>query len=146
MFSLTNVLLGMLLTGMWVVAACTARAGCTSLRVAKPGLTGAMVLTLVAAGGSIAAQFAMGMMTGMSMFGHAMQAHAEQIRMLLALPVWMLVCSVVYKSMLPTTFGKAMIIFVLQAAIIGAMMLGFSLLANFTHSQALLQVRSMLPM
>jgi len=144
MFSLTNVLLGMFLTALWVVAACAVRSGCTMLRMPKPGLTGAMTLVLVAAAGSIASQFALGMMTGMSAF--KLDAHAaEQARLMFALPVWMLVCGTVYKCMLPTTFGRAMSIFIGQALIVAAMLMGLGLLANMTHSAAMLQVRGMMP-
>ena len=147
MFSLTNVLLGMMLTGMWIVAACTARAGCTTMRIARPGLTGAMMLTLLAVGGAIASQFAVGMLMGMSLLGLSAPPEShEQMRMMLAMPVWMLVCAMVYRFMLPTTFGKAMIIFLAQALIVGAMMIGFNMLANATQQGNLMEVKQMLPM
>lgn len=146
MFSLTNILLGMLMTTMWVVGACVIRSACSTMRMPGPGFTAAMMLTLLAGAGAVATQFALGVMTGMSAFGFVMdQPAAEHLRMMLAAPVWMLVCAMVYKSMLPTTFGKATIIFMSQALVIAAMVVGFSLLANVTHSATLMQVRSMMP-
>lgn len=147
MFSLTNVLLGMMLTAMWIVASYTVRAGCTTMRIGKPGLTGAMMLTLLAVGGAIASQFAVGMLMGMSILGGSPAPEAaEQMRLMLAMPVWMLVCAMVYRFMLPTTFGKAMIIFLAQAVIVGAMMVGFGMLANATQQPNMMDVRQMLPM
>jgi hypothetical protein len=147
MFSLTNVLLGMVLTAMWVVAACTVRAGCTTMKVNKPGLTGAMMLTLIAFSGAIASQFAVGMLMGMSMLGLGQQAEsAEQMSMMLAMPVWMLVCAMVYRFMLPTTFGKAMIMFLAQAVILGAMLVALGMLGKATGQHNLMEVRQMLPM
>lgn len=147
MFSLTNVLLGMVLTAMWVTAACTVRAGCTTMKVNRPGLTGAMMLTLIAFGGAIASQFAVGMLMGMSLLGLSAQPEsAEQMRMMLAMPVWMLVCAMVYRFMLPTTFGKAMIMFLAQALILGAMVVSLGMLAKATGQHNLMEVRQMLPM
>ena len=92
MFSLTSLLLGMVLTAMWIVASCTVRAGCTVMKINKPGLTGAMLLTLVAVGGAIASQFAIGTLMGMSLMGIAAEpSTADQMRLMLAMPVWMLV-------------------------------------------------------
>jgi len=146
MFSLTNILLGMFLTAMWVVAACSVRSACTMMRMPKPGLAGAMTLVLVAGAGSIAVQFALGMMTGMSAFGFSVKADtADHLRLIFALPVWMLVSASVYKCMLPTTFGKATMIFLGQALLMAGMILGLHMLAHATHSQALLQMRGMMP-
>lgn len=147
MFSLTSVLLGMLLLGMWIVASCTARASCTTMRLNnKPGLTGAMMLTLMAAGGAVAAQFAVGMLMGMSSAVGAAPEAAVQMKTMLVMPVWMLVCAMVYRFMLPTTFGKAMCMFMAQVVIVGAMMVGFNMLAKLTGQVNLMEVRHMMPL
>ncbi|HVP72185.1 MAG TPA: hypothetical protein VMS30_00510 [Phycisphaerales bacterium] len=147
MFSVTNILLGMLLLGMWIVASCTARAACTTMRINRPGLTGAMMLTLLAMGGAIACQFGVGMMMGMSSSIGLSTAPetAQQMRLILAAPIWMLVCAMAYRVLLPTTFGKAMAMFLAQALILGAMIVGFNLLANMTGQANMLEVRQMMP-
>jgi hypothetical protein len=147
MFSVTSLLLGMMLTSMWIVASCTARAGCTVMKINKPGLTGAMMLTLVAVAGAIASQFAIGTLMGMSLMGMAAEpSTADQMRLMLAMPVWMIVCAMVYRMMLPTTFGKAMCLFAMQAVVVGAMALGMSMLAQSTQQRHLMELRQMMPM
>lgn len=147
MFSLTSVLLGMLLLGMWIVASCTARAACTTMRLNnKPGLTGAMMLTLLAVAGAVAAQFGVGVMMGMSSALGASPEGAANMKLMLVMPVWMIVCAMVYRFMLPTTFGKAMCMFAAQVVIVGAMMVGFNMLANMTGQSNLMEVRQMMPL
>lgn len=147
MFSLTNILLGMCLMVLWMVSACVLRSGCVTLRTAQPTFSGAMLLVLLSAAGAVATHFALGMTMGMSFFGLSVNEHAAtQARTLLALPVWMLVCATVYKCLLPTTFGRAMVLFIAQAVIIGGLMIGFGMLANATQQPNLLELRQMLPM
>lgn len=146
MLTMTNLLLGMMVAGMWVAAACSARFTCSAMRLPKPGFAPALLLTLLAAGGAIACQFAVGTMMGMAVASAAVQTEvSEQVRTMLVMPVWMLVCAMIYRVMLPTTFGKAMTVFFGQAIVATAIMVAVSLLANATQQPNLVELRSMLP-
>ncbi len=147
MFTLTNLLLAMVLTGIWLAGAAVARSCCKSMKVNQPGMASMMLLSLMAIAGAVAAQFTLGAMMGMSLLGMSAEpSTAEQLRMMLAMPIWMLVCATIYRMMLPTTFGKAMCIFLAQAVVASAIMVGFSMLANITGHETLMQVREMLPL
>jgi hypothetical protein len=147
MLTLSNLLLGMLLVSLWLLSAYIIRTCCKTMKAPQPGLMGAMMLVLLTAGGAVALQFTLGMLTGFSALGFSLDGDsASQLRLALAVPVWMLVGASVYRFMLPTTFGRAMIIFLVQAGVIAVALVGVNMLANATQFAALRQACEMLPM
>ena len=146
MLTLSHMFMGLVLVVLWVVAALVMRGSCKALKAPQPGMLSAMLLVMLASAGSLAMQFALGMALGFSMFGFEIApADATHLRLAMTAPIWMLVGASVYKAMLPTTFGKAMTMFVMQAAIVAASVAGLAMLASMTKSPALMEMRQMLP-
>jgi hypothetical protein len=146
MLTLSNILMGVLLVSMWVVAAFVIRGCSKTLKTPQPAMPGAMMLVLLTAAASVAMQFILGMTMGFSMLGFQIDpAAATHLRIGLTAPIWMLVGASIYRSLLPTTYGKAMTIFVMQAAIVAAMAIGVTMLASVTEAPALMDMRQMFP-
>jgi len=145
--TLSNLLLGAMLLSMWMMSAWAIRACGKTMKAPQPGMTGAMMLVLLASAGSVAMQFALGMTVGFSAFGFRLDpAAAAQLKLAMAAPIWMIVSACVYRAMLPTTFGKAMIMFLCQAALIGMLLTAMAMVAHLTQMPALAPMRQLLPM
>jgi hypothetical protein len=146
MLTLSNILMGVILVSLWLMAAGVLRGCCKALKTPSPGMPGAMLLVLLATAGSLALQFMLGMTLGLpAVNGHLEPQAASNLRIGLTTPIWMLVGASVYRSMLPTTFGKAMSMFIVQAAVVAAILGGLCMLAAVTRAPALMQMRQMLP-
>jgi hypothetical protein len=146
MLSLSHMFMGLVLVSLLLLASFVMRACCKTMKAPQPGLLATMMLVLMAAGGSLAMQFGLGMALGFSMLGFELEpAEATSVRMALTAPIWMLVGASVYRAMLPTTFGKAMVMFLIQAAVVAAAVTGLGVLATASQSPALLEMRQMLP-
>lgn len=128
-----TLMLGMVMFVLWVIAAWVLRMGCGTVLGRggrKPGLLGAMMLVLLAAAATVGTQFALGAMMGMSSFGFEVTAEtANRLRLMLSLPLHLIVTATIYKMLLPTTFGRATLIWAVQAAVIVALFMLFRCVA-----------------
>jgi len=116
---------GGLLVLLWLISSFTLRMGCMISRVPKPGFVGAATLMLAVGAMTATAHFGLGVLMGMSPGGMNLSGtDAARLAAGLGLPAHMLMAATIYKIMLPTTFGKAMSVWVLQMSLLLVLIAG----------------------
>jgi hypothetical protein len=121
-----------------VVGALILRIACSICRVELPGFFKAMGVTAVVAVVSLIACSALGFIVGV--LGHLAGISLASLNILSALfglPLGMLVSALLYKVLLPTTFGKGVLIWLVHllfaALIYGVPLLIMYFLETYTH-------------
>lgn len=120
---MTMMFLGAMLFALWMVAAMLLRMSCMLNSVPRPRMVGASVLVLVVAGASVAMHAALSIGMGMTTQGLGLEhEYGRRLLVMLGVPVHMLVAGTAYRMLLPTTFGRAISVWIVQ-------MLGMALVA-----------------
>lgn len=138
---------GGMMFSLWLIAAMLLRLACLMNGTPRPRLVGASMLVLIVAGVTAAMHTGLSFAMGMTAEGlHMQPGAAGRLMLMLGLPVHMLIAATAYRIMLPTTFGKAMAVWVVQAVAMAALVIGFDMLMMAIVPQGWSQVRGMLPL
>jgi hypothetical protein len=147
MLDFTMILLGMFAIALWIIAATVLRAGCMFFRAPKPGFVGALTMVLLVAGATMAMQFLMGFTLAMQPLGLDQNPQAaDSVRHTFMVPLHMLAAATIYKLMLPTSFGRAMLIWVAQVLMAVALFVVFAMVLSSANPSAWTSLRGMMSM
>ena len=143
MLNFTTLFLGMFMVVMWMAGVAVLRSACGISKAPKPGFVGAMALVLFVGGATAVLQFVLSMTLGMSGLGN--DAHAvTMLRTLLAVPSFMLVAAMIYKMMLPTTFGRGTAICLVQMLVCFCLLMVFSMVVSSLSPSSWAQMKTMM--